>query len=39
MIPQERGLEGLSVYSYFYYPFCLRKGIGHVRFLGKARRF
>jgi hypothetical protein len=39
MIPQERGLEGISVYSYFNYPFCLREGINYVSFLGKARRF
>jgi hypothetical protein len=39
MIPQERGLEGLSVYSYVYYPFFLREGIGCVMFLGKDRRF
>jgi hypothetical protein len=39
MIPQERGLEGINVYSYFNYPFCLREGIGYVSFLGKARRF
>jgi hypothetical protein len=39
MIPQERGIEGLSVYSYSNYPFCLREGIGYVRFLGKAKRF
>jgi hypothetical protein len=39
MIPQERGLEGLSVYSYFNYPFFLREGISYVSFLGKARRF
>jgi hypothetical protein len=39
MIPQERGLEGISVYSYVNYPFFLREGIGYVSFLGKARRF
>ena len=39
MIPQERGLEGLSVYSYSNYPFFLRKGIDYVSFLGKDRRF
>jgi hypothetical protein len=39
MIPQERGLEGISVYSYVNYPFCLREGISYVSFLGKARRF
>jgi hypothetical protein len=39
MIPKERGLEGLSVYSYYNYPFCLTKGISYVIFLGKARRF
>jgi hypothetical protein len=39
MIPQERGLEGLSVYSYFNYPFCLTEGIDYMSFLGKARRF
>jgi hypothetical protein len=39
MIPQERGLEGLNVYSYVNYPFCLREGIDYVSFLGKARRF
>jgi hypothetical protein len=39
MIPQERELEGLSVIPIFYYPFCLREGIGYVSFLGKARRF
>jgi hypothetical protein len=38
-IPQERGLEGLSVYSYVIYPFFLREGIDYRRFLGKARRF
>jgi hypothetical protein len=38
MIPQERGLEGISVYSYVNYHFCLREGIGYTRFLGKARR-
>jgi hypothetical protein len=39
MIPQERELEGLSVYSYVNYPFCIREGIGYVSFLGKVRRF
>jgi hypothetical protein len=39
MIPQERGLEGLNVYSYVNYPIFLREGIGYVSFLGKARRF
>jgi hypothetical protein len=39
MIPQEKGLEGLSVYSYVNYPFFLREGIGYARFLEKARRF
>jgi hypothetical protein len=39
MIPQERGLEGLSVYSYVNYPFFLREGIDYVRLLGKAKRF
>jgi hypothetical protein len=40
MIPQERELEGLSVYFLFFnYPFCLREGIDYVSFLGKARRF
>jgi hypothetical protein len=39
MIPRERGLEGISVYSHVNYPFCLREGIGYVTFLGKARRF
>jgi hypothetical protein len=39
MIPQERRLEGLSVYSYFNYPFCLREGIDYMSFLGKAKRF
>jgi hypothetical protein len=39
MIPQERGLEGIIMYSYVTYPFCLREGIGYVSFLGKARRF
>jgi hypothetical protein len=38
MIPQERGLEGINVYSYFDYPFCLREWINYVSFLGKARR-
>jgi hypothetical protein len=37
MIPQERGLEGLSVYSYFNYPFYLRDGIGYVSFLGEGQ--
>jgi hypothetical protein len=40
MIPQEMGLEGISVYSFFLIThFCLREGIGYVSFLGKARRF
>jgi hypothetical protein len=39
MIPQEKGLEGLSVYFYVNYPFCLREGIGYVSFLQKAGRF
>jgi hypothetical protein len=39
MIPQERELEGISVYSFFNYPFFLREGIYYVSFLGKARRF
>jgi hypothetical protein len=26
MIPQERGLEGISVYSYFNYPFLSMGG-------------
>jgi hypothetical protein len=39
MIPQERELEWLSVYSYSNYPSCLREGICDMRFLGKARRF
>jgi hypothetical protein len=39
MIPQERGLERIIVYSYVKYPFCLREGINYMSFLGKARRF
>jgi hypothetical protein len=39
MIPQERGLEGLSIDSYSNYHFCLREGISYVSFLGKAKRF
>jgi hypothetical protein len=39
MIPQERGIEGINVYSYVNYPFCLREKIGYVRFLKKAMRF
>jgi hypothetical protein len=39
MIPQERGLEGLSVYSYVNYHFFTREGIGYMGFLGKVRRF
>jgi hypothetical protein len=39
MIPQERGIEGINVYSYVNYPFFLRERIGYVRFLGKDRRF
>jgi hypothetical protein len=39
MIPQEWGLEELSIYSYFNYPFFLREGIGYISFLGKAGRF
>jgi hypothetical protein len=39
MIPQERRLEGISVYSYVNFPFFIREGIGYMRFLGKARRF
>jgi hypothetical protein len=39
MIPQERGHEGISVYSYSNYPFFLREGIDYVSFLGKPRRF
>jgi hypothetical protein len=39
MIPQERGLEGISVYSYVSYTFFLREGINYVSLLGKARRF
>jgi hypothetical protein len=39
MIPQERGIEGISAYSYVNYPFFLREGINYVIFLGKARRF
>jgi hypothetical protein len=39
MISQERGHEGISVYSYINYLFFLREGISYVRFLGKAMRF
>jgi hypothetical protein len=39
MIPQERGLDGLSAYSNVNYPFFLREGIDYVSFLGKAKRF
>jgi hypothetical protein len=39
MIPQERGIEGISVYSYSNYPFYLREGINYVSFLWKARKF
>jgi hypothetical protein len=38
MIPQERGLEGINVYSCVNYPLYLREGIGYVIFLEKARR-
>jgi hypothetical protein len=37
MIPQERGLEGLSIYFIFLnYPFCLMDEISYVRFLGEG---
>jgi hypothetical protein len=35
MIPQERGIEGIIVYSYPNYPFSLREGINYVSFLGR----
>jgi hypothetical protein len=38
MIPQERGLEGISVYSYGNYPFFLREGIDYMSILGKDMR-
>jgi hypothetical protein len=37
MIPQERGLEGLSVYSYVNYPFFLREGIELRELLGEGQ--
>jgi hypothetical protein len=39
MIPQERELEEIRVYSFSNYPFFIMEGIGYVSFLGKARRF
>jgi hypothetical protein len=39
MIPQERGLEGIHVYSYVNYPFFPREGVSYMSFLGKDRRF
>jgi hypothetical protein len=37
MIPQERGLEGLSVYFIFFnYPFFLMGEISYVSFLGEG---
>jgi hypothetical protein len=37
MIPQERGLEGLSVYFIFFnYPFCLMGEISYMSFLGEG---
>jgi len=39
MIPKERGLEGLSVYSFFNYPFLSKGGIVYMSFLGKATWF
>jgi hypothetical protein len=40
MIPQERGLEGLSVYFIFLFTHnCLMERIDYIRFLGKATGF
>jgi hypothetical protein len=39
MIPQERGIKGISVYSYVNYLIFLSEGINYVSFLGEARRF
>jgi hypothetical protein len=37
MIPQERGLEGLSVYSYVNYPFCPKGGDRLRELLGEGQ--
>jgi hypothetical protein len=40
MIPQERGLEGLSIYFIFYLPIIVLMGrSGCMSFLGKAMWF
>jgi hypothetical protein len=37
MIPQERGLEGLSIYFIFYLPiFVLMENINYMSFLGEG---
>jgi hypothetical protein len=37
MIPQERGLEGLSVYSFFNYPFFSKGGDRLCELLGEGQ--
>jgi hypothetical protein len=37
MIPQERGLKGLSVYSYFNYPFLSKGGDRLREILGEGQ--
>jgi hypothetical protein len=37
MIPQERGLEGISVYSYFNYPFLSKGGDRLCELLGEGQ--
>jgi hypothetical protein len=40
MIPQERGLEGISIYFIFYLPIIvLMERSGYMSFLGKAMWF
>jgi hypothetical protein len=37
MIPQERGIEGLSIYFIFYLPiFVLMENISYMSFLGEG---
>jgi hypothetical protein len=37
MIPQERGLEGISIYFIFYLPiFVLMENISYMSFLGEG---
>jgi hypothetical protein len=38
MVPQEAGLEGISIYFIFLnHPFCLMEEISYVRFLGEGQ--